>query len=220
MAEPRCVIFPVVLRYFQQGGNQAIRAIKVIGVAGLVLGLAAAFPVILLSGLDVPSAGADISGLAASPAPVAGDRFPFEAPASGHVTATDPQALNVRVVTFEAKGVAEGFGQFTLNGQEVLDASMVPPECTSGVGLSGLHGSATFIFHEGLVRARSANSRVCIDATDTANATAVFDYRVTGGTKRFDDAEGQITLKLEGIRSIFGFTFTGDFSGEIVFLDD
>ena len=216
MAEPRCVIVPALLKYFQRGGNRALRAIKVIGVAGLVLGPAAALTVILLSGLVAPSAGADVSGLAASPAPVPGDRFPFQAPSSGHVTATDPQALNVRVVTFEAKGVAEGFGQFTLNGQEVLDASMVPPECTSGVGSTGLHGSGTVIFPDGMVRVQSASSRVCIDATDTANATAVFHYRIVGGSNRFDNAEGQITLELVGSRSIFGFTFTGDFSGEIV----
>ena len=212
----------MALKYFQQDGNRAIRAVKVIGVAGLVLGLAAALTVILLSGLDAPSAGADVSGLAASPAPVADDRFPFEAPASGHVTATDPQALNVRVVTFEAKGVVAEFGQFTINAQEVLDASKVPLECTSGVGLTGLHGSGTLILPDGLVSLRSTpGSRVCIDATDTANATAVFNYRVDGGTKRFDnpDATGQITLVLEGTRSIFGFTFTGDFSGEIVIVE-
>ena len=200
----------------QQLGIRAIRAIKVIGVTGLVLGPAAALTVILLSGSATPSASADVSGLAAPLAPVAGDRFPFAAPTSGHVAATDPQALNVRVITFEAKGVAEGFGQFTLDGQQVIDASIVPLECTSGVGGTGVHGSGTMIFPNGMLRVQSSNSRVCIDATDTAGATAMFDYSIVGGTNRFDNAEGQITLELIGTRSIFGFTFTGDFSGEIV----
>ena len=50
MTEPSRVIVPVLLKYFHRGGNRVIRAIKEIGVAGLVLVPAAALTVILLSG--------------------------------------------------------------------------------------------------------------------------------------------------------------------------
>ena len=217
--EPSCGIVTVLLKCFQQGGNRAIRAFKAIGVTRLVLVPIVALTVILLSGMVAPSAGADVSGLRAPPVPAAGDRFLFEAPASGHVIVTNPAALNLRVLTFEAKGVAEGFGQFSINGQEVLDASIVPVECTSGVGLTGVHGSGTMMFSDGMLRVASTSVRVCIDATDTANATAVVDYRIVGGTNRFDNPEGQITLEVMATRSIFGFTFTGDFSGEVEILE-
>jgi len=220
MAAPSFVIVPVVLKYFQRGGNQAIRAIKIFGVAGLVLvPAAAALAVILLSG-GAPSAGADVSGLAASPAPVAGDRFPFEASLSGPVlqsfSAASNAAGNFPVFMFEHTGVANQFGEFSFVGTLVQDGSIVPPECASGVGSTGIHGSGTIMFPNGMLRVRTSSARICIDSADASNGAVVIDFQIVGGTNFFDNAEGQLTFEGMANRSVFMFTCSGILSGEIV----
>ncbi len=210
----------IMLGYFQRGRNRAIRANKEIGVAGLVLvTAAAALAVILLSG-GAPPAGADVSGLAASPAPFAGDRFPFEASLSGpaleSLSTVSDAAGNFPVFRIDGTGVANEFGEFSFVGTLVQDRSIVPPGCTSGIGSTGIHGSGTIMFPNGMLRVRTSSSRVCIDSADATNGAVVIDFQIVGGTNFFDDAEGQLTFEGMAKRGVFMYTYSGTFSGEIL----
>ena len=116
----------------------------------------------------------------------------------------------------EATGVAEGFGEFSLVGMLVHDGSIVPPERTGGIGSTGVEGSGTMMFPEGMLRIRTSSSRICIDSADASKGTVVIDFQIVGGTNLFDEAEGQFTFEGMANRSVFTFTFFGALSGEIV----
>ena len=138
----------------------------------------------------------------------------------GHVLQSFSTASNTAdkftAFMLEATGVAEGFGEFSLVGMLVHDGSIVPPERTGGIGSTGVEGSGTMMFPEGMLRIRTSSSRICIDSADASNGTFVIDFQIVGGTNLFDEAEGQFTFEGMANRSVFTFTFFGALSGEIV----
>ena len=181
----------------QQLGKRGIRAIRerTIVVVALGLALVATLMVILFSGLGASSAGAevsrsadssggaDVSGSPASSAQVDEKRFPLEGSLSGPVLQSLPAASNAAenfgIFMLEATGVANEFGEFSFVGTLVQDRSIVPPECTSGVGSTG-EGSGRMIFPNGMLRVRTSNSQACVDSADASNIAVVIDYRIVG----------------------------------------
>lgn len=157
MTEPRSFIAHILLRNFQRGGNWAMGAFKKhsIGVSVLSLTLVAALTAILFSELAASSAragesafapssaGAGVAQAAALPGQVE-ERFPFEASLSGPVLQSFSTASNVTVFMLEATGVENRIGEFTFVVMLVQDGSILPQECTTGVGSTGGAGIGHF----------------------------------------------------------------------------
>ncbi len=114
---------------------------------------------------------------------------------------------SVFLTVFEsATGYAEGFGYFEFDSSLKHNTARVPSWCTSGIGNTGVGGSATMIFEDGLMRLKRVSGQACVDPIFPPIVVNQEQWVVVaGGTGSYSKAKGKLTRELIG--SLIDFTF-------------
>jgi len=130
-------------------------------------------------------------------------QLPFKGEASGVFTGPDSGAGVV-----EATHIGEGTVVFT---NLVVDQS-VPPTFVDGAAcFPTTGGDQTFTAANGdELTMEYVSGPFCVDPSTGAPVKGLFVTEVTGGTGRFDDAEGQIIIDAVGTETGWASSFTND----------
>ena len=106
-------------------------------------------------------------------------------------------SINLRpnTVTDETHLTGDGsLGAFTFRELHADGASPQPPPGCSGPNFAVVAGAGVFTFDDGsLLVVTVADGSACIDLA-AGNAAITVNYQITGGTKRFREASGELTM--------------------------
>jgi hypothetical protein len=105
-----------------------------------------------------------------------------------------------------AEGTAGEFGDFIFVSSLKQNTARVPSWCDSGIGNSGVEGSAVMIFEDGQMRLKRKSGQACVYLSPSPIVINVEQWVVVaGGTGRYHKATGKLTREVTG--SLINLTF-------------
>jgi hypothetical protein len=132
--------------------------------------------------------------------------------------------LQPNTVTQEVLFAGNGtLGPFTYRELNAHIPVPQPSSTCSGLNIQFPLGAGVFRFQDGsLLTVKITVGDVCLDPA-TLNGNFTVNYQITGGTRRFKDASGSLTLTSTGRPVLFDasnevvfFTNTGEFEGTVL----